>query len=116
MGSMVLIVLVTGGGCACVCIFIKLDMAAQSGPVILVILRYSTRIGLPEGAPMVVVTKTPDKTQQRLYVCVFVCVCIDQIAHSSAQYGRILFPSDCMLQYSQWSSKGGIDGICCREN
>ena len=49
-------------------------------------------------------------------VCVCVCVCIDQIAHSSAQYGRILFPSDYMLQYSQWSSKGGIDGICCREN
>ena len=74
---MVLIVLVTGGRVCVRAFFIKLDMAAQSGPVILVILRYSTtRIGLPEGAPMVVVTKTPDKTQQRLYVCVCVCVCV----------------------------------------
>ena len=50
----------------CVCVFIKLHITAQSGPVILVILCH--RIDPPKGGSMILVTK--------VCVCVCVCVCV----------------------------------------
>ena len=46
-----------------VCIFIKLHITAQSGPVIRVIL-YATRIDPPKGGSMILVTKTSDQTDK----------------------------------------------------
>ena len=46
----------------CVCVFIKLHISAQSGPVVLVI--YGTRIHPPKGESMILTTS----------VCVCVCV------------------------------------------
>ena len=67
--------------CVCVCVFIKLHITAQSGPVILVI--HATRVDPPKGGSIILVTKTSDQARQRghtlstyLYVCVCVCVCI----------------------------------------
>ena len=47
----------------CVCVFIKLHITAQSGPVILAF--YATRINPPKGGSMILVTKTSDQARQR---------------------------------------------------
>ena len=54
------------------CVFIKLHITAQSGPVMLAILQYAARIDPPKGGSIILITKISDQTQQ----CVCVCVCV----------------------------------------
>ena len=58
--------------CVCVCVFIKLHITTQSGPVILVII-YHSHCSSQGGINDILVTKTSDQTRQR-GVCVCVCV------------------------------------------
>ena len=68
--------------CVCVCVFIKLHITAQSGPVILVIL-CPTRIDPPKGRSMILVTN----------VCV--CVCVFIKLHITAQSGPVILVIIC---------------------
>ena len=71
----------------CVCVFIKLHITAQSGPVIPVF--YATRIDPPKGGSMIFVTKCVS-----LCVCLCVCgcvwVCVFIKLHITAQSGLVI--------------------------
>ena len=61
--------------CVCVCVFIKLHITAQSGPVILVILchsHWSSQGGI------------------NVCMCVCVCVCVFSKLHITAQSGPVI--------------------------
>ena len=69
-----------------VCIFTKLHITAQSGPVIRVILCHSH--DPPKGGSMILVTKTSD-----MYVCMYKCVYGHIIYQSMDQPGKVANPT-----------------------
>ena len=69
--------------CVCVCVFIKLHITAQSGPVILVIL--CTRVDPPKGGSMI------------LGVCVCV-LCVFIKLHMTALSGPVILVILCHLR------------------
>ena len=77
----------------CVCVFIKLHITAQSGPVILVIIchsHWSSQGGINDTC----------------YVCVCVCVCVFIKLHITAQSGPVILVILCHCECSSHSPIG----------
>ena len=85
---------------SCVCVFIKVHITTQSGPVILVILchsHWSSQGGIN------------DTCYENTRTCVCVCVCVFTKLHITAQSGPAILV---ILCHSHWSSQGGINYTC----
>ena len=105
----------------CVCVFIKLHITTQSGPVILVILchsHWSSRGGINDTCYENLWSDATKGTRSLYlynsylsseFLCVCVCVCVLIKLHITAQSGPVILV---ILCHSHWSSLGGINDTC----
>ena len=91
--------------CVCVCVFIKLHITTQSGPVILVILCHSVCVCV------CVFIKLHITAQSGLVILVILCLCVCVFIklHITAQSGLVILV---ILCHSHGSSQGGINDTC----